>query len=67
MPVADDIGFDATGEATTDPGRIIDGGAIQVFDRYAQFRTPHVRAKWLRQSLHHATCPIRPRLNPMLQ
>ena len=33
LPVAEDIGFDSSGQPTTDPGRIIDGGAIQVFDR----------------------------------
>ena len=33
MPVAADVGFDSSGGVTTDPGRILDGGAIQVFDR----------------------------------
>ena len=66
VPVADDIGFDSTGEATTDPGRIIDGGAIQVFDRYIQLALRIIGTEWLSISLNHATCPMRPQLNPML-
>ena len=31
--VADDIGFDAAGNATTDPAAIYKGGSIRVFDR----------------------------------
>ena len=31
--MAEDIGYDRTGQATTCPGEIIDGGAIRVFDR----------------------------------
>ena len=31
--VAADVGFDAQGKPTTDPGAILDGGAIRTFDR----------------------------------
>lgn len=34
-PVADDVGFDASGAVTTDPGAILDGGAMRSFDRHA--------------------------------
>ena len=33
--VGEDIGYDAHGEPTTDPGAILDGGAIRTFDRCA--------------------------------
>lgn len=32
--VAADIGYDASGQPTTDPTAILEGGAIRVFDRY---------------------------------
>lgn len=32
--VADDIGYDSSGQPTTDPAAILRGGAIRVFDRY---------------------------------
>ncbi len=31
--VGGDIGYDALGDPTTDPGKILDGGAIRTFDR----------------------------------
>ena len=31
--VADDIGYDSSGQPTTDPAAILKGGAIRVFDR----------------------------------
>lgn len=31
--VADDIGFDAAGAVTSDPGAILAGGAMRSFDR----------------------------------
>lgn len=33
-PVADDIGFDAEGNVTTDAGAILAGGAMRSFDRW---------------------------------
>lgn len=33
-PVADDVGFDAAGNVTTDPAEIRQGGAIRNFTRY---------------------------------
>ena len=33
--VPGDIGYDAQGQQTTDPGAILDGGAIRPFDRWA--------------------------------
>jgi LDH2 family malate/lactate/ureidoglycolate dehydrogenase len=32
-PVADDVGYTAHGEPTTDPGQILQGGAMRSFDR----------------------------------
>ena len=44
--VADNVGYDASGQPTTDPGAILKGGAIRVFDRYhfgrALWPTVHV-------------------------
>ena len=40
--VADDIGYDSSGQMTTDPGRILDGGAIQVFDRCSLCLSIHI-------------------------
>lgn len=41
VAVADDIGFDSSGQVTIDPGRILNGGAIQVFDRCSFWCSTH--------------------------
>lgn len=33
QPVPEDVGYDSQGQVTTDPGAILEGGAIRVFDR----------------------------------
>ena len=42
--VGEDIGYDAHGEPTTDPGSILYGGAIRTFDRCAP--CPSFLSRW---------------------
>lgn len=39
-----DIGYDALGDPTTDPGKILDGGAIRTFDRSTHLHSLPVSA-----------------------
>ena len=58
-PVGDDIGFDAAGDVTTDPGAILAGGAMRSFDRCPSriqqaFKHGDVATSWLVLCCAHA-------------